>query len=297
MSAKMTNDLVAFIRSLAELRGRNADWAEKAVRDAATLSANAALQAHVIDLVASDVPDLLQKIDGRTIAVAGGERRLATKGLPVETLEPGWLIELLSVITDPNVALILMLVGIYGLFFEFSSPGAVAPGVIGTICLLLGLYALNTLPIDYTGLALMLLGIGFLVVEAFNPTVVLGLGGLAAFLLGAAMLFKVQAPGYQLSWTVIGLAAAMIFGLTVLTGNYLWRARKIPARVGVQAMHGLPAEIVDWSGQAGHVIAQGERWQARGTETFVPGETVEVTAVDGLTLGVRRRPARDGELT
>jgi membrane-bound serine protease (ClpP class) len=282
---------------LAELRGRNADWAEKAVRDAATLSANAALEARVIDLVARDVPELLQKIDGRTVAVAGGERRLATKSLRVETLKPGWLIELLSVITDPNIAVILMLVGIYGLFFEFSSPGAVAPGVIGTICLLLGLYALNTLPIDYTGLALMLLGIGFLVVEAFNPTVVLGLGGLAAFLLGAAMLFKVQAPGYQLSWTVIGLAAALIFGLTVLTGSYLWRARKIPARVGAQAMRGLPAEIVDWSGEAGHVMAQGERWQARGAETFTPGETVEVTAVDGLTLGVRRRPASDGERT
>ena len=172
--------------------------------------------------------------------MAGGERRLATKGLPVETLKPGWLIELLSVITDPNIAVILMLVGIYGLFFEFSSPGAVAPGVIGTICLLLGLYALNTLPIDYAGLALMLLGIGFLVVEAFNPTVVLGLGGLAAFLLGAAMLFKVEAPGYQLSWTVIGIAAAMIFGLTVLTGSYLWRSPQNPG-AGRRTSHARPA--------------------------------------------------------
>ncbi len=210
MTAKVTNDAVAFIRSLAELRGRNADWAEKAVREAASLSANAALEAHVIDLVARDTAELLERIDGRTVEVAGGSKRpLATKGLPVETLEPGWLIRLLSVITDPNVALILMLVGVYGLIFEFSTPGAVAPGVIGTICLLLGLYALNMLPIDYTGLALMLLGIAFLIVEAFNPTVVLGLGGLAAFLLGAAMLFKVEAPGYQLSWTIIGTAAAV----------------------------------------------------------------------------------------
>ena len=297
MSAKMTNDLVAFIRSLAELRGRNADWAEKAVRDAASLSASAALEAHVIDLVARDVPELLQKIDGKTVEVAGSSRPLATKGLQAETLKPGWLIEFLSVITDPNVALILMLIGVYGLFFEFSSPGAVAPGVIGTICLLLALYALNTLPIDYTGLALMLLGIAFLVVEAFNPTVVLGLGGLAAFLLGAAMLLNVEAPGYRLSWTVITIAAAMIFGLTALTGSYLWRARKIPARVGAQAMRGLSAEIVDWSGGAGHVIAQGERWQARGAEAFTPGETVEVTTVDGLTLEVRRRPAREEELS
>jgi membrane-bound serine protease (ClpP class) len=296
MSAKVTNDLVAFIRSLAELRGRNADWAEKAVREAASLSASAALQAHVIDLIARDVPELLEKIDGKTIEMPGSTRRLATKGLPVETLKPGSVIRLLSVITDPNVALILMLIGIYGLFLEFSSPGAVAPGVIGTICLLLGLYALNTLPIDYTGLALMLLGIAFLVVEAFNPTVVLGLGGLGAFLLGAAMLFKVEAPGYRLSWTVVAIAAAMIFGLTVLTGSYLLRVRKIPARVGAQAMRGLPAQILDWSGDAGHVLAQGERWQARSAEAFVPGETVEVTSIEGLTLGVRRKPASDGEL-
>ena len=159
MTAKMTNDAVAFIRSLAELRGRNADWAEKAVREAASLSANAALQAGVIDLVAGDTTELLAKIDGRTVAVAGGvSRPLATRGLTVETLEPGWLIRLLSVITDPNVAVIMLLVGVYGLIFEFTSPGAVAPGVIGTIALLLGLYALNLLPIDYAGLALMLLG-------------------------------------------------------------------------------------------------------------------------------------------
>ena len=171
--------------------------------------------------------------------------------------------------------------------------------MIGTICLLLGLYALNMLPIDYTGLALMLLGLAFLIVEAFNPTVVLGLGGLAAFLLGAAMLFKVEAPGYQLSWTIIGIAAAIIFGLTVFVGRHLWGARKSPARVGAQAMCGQPAEVLDWSGEAGDVVAQGERWQAHGEEAFTPGETVEVTTVEGLTLVVRRGPAqtvRDGEL-
>src|SRR5438876_8665296 len=207
MTAKATNDAVALIRSLAEMHGRNADWGEKAVREAASLSANAALEAHVIDLMARDVADLLQSIDGRKVDVAGSPRSLATKGLPVETLKPGWLIRFLSVITDPNVAVLLMLLGIYGLAFEFMSPGAVAPGVIGTISLLLGLYALNLLPIDYTGLALMLLGVIFLIVEAINPTVVLGTGGLAAFLLGAVMLFKVEAPGYRLSWTIIGVVA------------------------------------------------------------------------------------------
>lgn len=300
MTAKATNDAVAFIRSLAELRGRNADWAEKAVREAASLSASAALDAGVIDLVAGDTAEVLERIDGRTVIVAGGRvRRLATKGLSVEILQPGWLIRLLSVITDPNLAVILMLVGVYGVIFEFASPGAVAPGVIGAICLLLGFYALNLLPIDYAGLALMMLGLIFLAVEAVNPTVVLGLGGLAAFLLGAAMLFKVEAPGYQLSWTVVDIAAGVIFALTIFAGRYLWAIRRGPARVGAQAMLGTPAQIVDWQGEAGHVFAQGERWQARGEEAFTPGETVEVTALKGLSLSVRRRPtkaARDGEL-
>ena len=177
MSAKVTNDAVAFIRSLAEMRGRNADWAEKAVREAASLSANAALEAHVIDLVARDMPELLQLIDGRTVEVAGSKRTPGNEGLAGRNARARLAYRLLSVITDPNIAIILMIIGVYGLIFEFTSPGAVAPGVIGTICLLLGLYALNLLPIDYAGLALMLLGIGFLVVEAFNPTVVLGLGG------------------------------------------------------------------------------------------------------------------------
>ena len=299
MTAKETNDAVAFIRSLAELRGRNADWAEKAVREAASLSANAALQAGVIDLVAADTTELLAKIDGRTVAVAGGASRpLATRGLTVETLQPGWLIRLLSVITDPNVAAILMLVGVYGLIFEFTSPGAVAPGVVGTITLLLGLYALNLLPIDYAGLALMLLGLTLLIIEAFSPTIILGLGGLAAFLLGTAMLFKVEAPGFRLSPTVVGLPAVLVFALVVFVGRAFWRARRRPPRVGAQAMHGLPAEILDWRAGAGHVRANGERWQARGDGTFAPGETVEVASVNGLTLMVRRRPgaaAAEGE--
>jgi membrane-bound serine protease (ClpP class) len=293
MTAKATNDAVALIRSLAELRGRNADWAEKAVREAASLSASGALQMNVIDLVVRNPTELLQLIDGRTVELAGGDmRQLATKGLTIERLDPGWLILFLSVITDPNVAFILLIVGIYGLIFEFSTPGAIAPGVVGTICLLLGLYALNMLPINYAGLALMLLGIAFLVVEIFNPTVVLGLGGVAAFLLGAAMLFKIEGPGYQLSWTVVIIAAAMIFSLTVVVLGSLWRARRNPARVGAQAMRGLPAEVLDWSGSEGHVFTHGERWLAHGTEVLVPGETVEVAGIKDLTLVVRRQSAR-----
>jgi membrane-bound serine protease (ClpP class) len=296
MTAKATNDAVAFIRSLAELRGRNADWAEKAVREAATLSANAALQANAIDLVARDPADLLKQVDGRVVEVAGGRtQRLATKDALIEAIDPGWISRFLAVITDPNMAFILLMVGIYGLIFEFMSPGAVAPGVVGTICLLLGLYALNLLPISYAGLALMLVGIALLAIEAFNPTVVIGLGGIIAFVLGAVMLFRVEAPGYRLSWSVIGIVAALFTGLLLVVLGALRRTRSGAARVGAQAMRGLPAEVLDWNENVGHVFAHGERWQARGVETFKPGEVVEVSNIVDLTLVVRRAPVPAGE--
>ena len=296
MTAKATNDAVAFIRSLAELRSRNADWAEKAVREAATLSANGALQAHAIDLVARDQAELLRQLDGRMVEVAEGKtQRLATRDAVVEAIEPGWISRFLAVITDPNVAFILLMIGIYGLIFEFMSPGAVAPGVVGAICLLIGLYALNLLPINYAGLALMLMGLVLLTVEAFNPTVVIGLGGIIAFVLGALMLFRGEAPGYHLSWWVIGITAAAFAGLALFVLGSLRRVGSAPALVGVQAMQGLPAEILDWNGNEGHVFTHGERWQARGAETFKPGETVEVADVIDLTLLIRRAPARTGE--
>lgn len=289
--AKVTNDAVALIRSLAELRGRNGDWGEKAVRQAASLSASAALQEHVIDFIARDTTDLLQLADGRTVDVAGKKEVLATKGLAVETLDPGWFIRLLAVITDPNVAVLLMLVGFYGIVFEVTSPGAVAPGVIGAICLVLALYALDLLPINYTGLALMLLGVAFLIVEAFNPTVVLGLGGAAAFLLGAAMLLKIEGPGFAISWAIIGPAAALTLGLALLAGSYLWAARRNPPRIGGEAMRGLPVEVLDWQGGEGHVLALGERWRAKADEPIAPGDRAEVTGVIDLVLMVRRRGA------
>ncbi|WP_027550575.1 nodulation protein NfeD [Bradyrhizobium sp. Cp5.3] len=296
MTAKATNDAVAFIRSLAELRNRNAEWAEKAVREAATLSANGALEAHAIDLVARDQADLLRQLDGRVVEVAGGKtQRLATKDVVVEAIDPGWISRFLAVITDPNVAFILLMVGIYGLIFEFMSPGAVAPGVVGAICLLIGLYALNLLPINYAGLALMLIGIVLLTIEAFNPTVVIGLGGIVAFVLGALMLFRVEAPGYQLSWWVIGITAAVFIGFALVVLGSLRRIGRAPERVGAQAMRGLPAKVLDWNGNEGHVFTHGERWQARGAETFKPGETVEVASVVELTLLIRRAPARTGE--
>jgi len=299
-TAKATNDAVGLIRSLAELRGRNADWGEKAVREAASLSANAALAAGAIDLVARDEAELLARIDGRSVELAGGARRaLATRGIAVEGHDPGWLIRLLAVITDPNIAVLLMLIGVYGLVFELMSPGLIMPGVVGATCLLLGLYGLNFLPIDYAGLGLMLLGLVFLAIEIFNPTVVLGLGGLVAFLLGAAMLLRVEAPGFTLSYPLLGVVAALVFGLSILIARALWRIRARPALVGGEAMPGMTAEVIDWRGVDGHVFAHGERWRARSNEALDPGELVEVVAVDGLDLSVRRKSAprseRDGE--
>jgi membrane-bound serine protease (ClpP class) len=296
MTAKATNDAVAFIRSLAELRNRNADWAEKAVREAATLSANAALQAHAIDLVARDQTELLRELDGRVVEVAGGAtQRLATQNAVIEAVDPGWISRFLAVITDPNVAFILLMVGIYGLIFEFMSPGAVAPGVVGTICLLLGLYALNLLPINYAGLGLMLVGIALLAIEAFNPTVVIGLGGVIAFVLGAVMLIRVEAPGYRLSWSIIAVVAAVIAGFDRVGHGAPRPARRGPPRVGAQAMRGLAAEVLDWNENEGHVFTHGERWQARGADSFKPGERVEVANIVDLTLVVRRPSPASGE--
>ncbi|WP_245317302.1 NfeD family protein, partial [Bradyrhizobium manausense] len=297
MTAKVTNDAVAFIRSLAELRGHNADWAEKAVREAATLSANGALQAHAIDIVARDEADLLRQIDGRMVELGGGTtQRLATRDAVVEAVDPGAISRFLAVITDPNVAFILLMVGIYGLIFEFMSPGTVAPGVIGTICLLLGLYALNMLPINYAGLGLMLLGIALLAIEAFNPTVVIGLGGVVAFVLGAIMLVRVESPSYRLSWSVIAVVAAIFAGFVLVVLGAVRRARRGSPRVGAQAMRGLIAEVLDWNENEGHVFTHGERWQARGADTFKPGERVEVANIVDLTLVVRRPSGEGGQV-
>lgn len=288
--AKATNDAVAFIRSLAELRRRNSEWAEKAVREAATLSAQGASEQRVIDVIARDPSDLLEQIDGRTVDLGNASRRLATKGLSVEILEPGALNRLLAVITNPNVALILMLVGIYGLIFEFSHPGMIGPGVVGVICLTLGLYALNLLPIDYAGLALMLLGLAFLIVEAITPSFgVLGFGGIVAFLLGAAILIDVDAPGFRLSWAVIGTTGLLSFALLTLLLGYVVRARRSPLRAGAGTLLGQGAEVLDWSGGEGHVLAEGERWRACATDILQPGDVADILSIDGLVLTVRKR--------
>jgi membrane-bound serine protease (ClpP class) len=286
--AKAVNDAAAFIRSLAELRGRNAEWAEKAVRQAASVSASEALKLGVVDTIANDVTELLTTIDGRVVTIAGGKRNLSTRDLSQELYEPGFVARSLAILTNPNIALILMLLGVYGLIFEFANPGSIGPGVAGAICLVLGLYALNQLPLNYAALALLAVGIACLVAEAFTPTFgVLGAGGLAAFILGAALLIDTDVPQFQISWPVIAATAITSAGaLTILLG-YAWRAQRMPVVSGRDQLIGSTAEVLDWSGERGHVWALGERWQAKGMSGVGPHARVRVAGVEGITLLVR----------
>lgn len=284
LDSKATNDAVAFIRSLAELRGRNLDWAEKAVREAATLSALQAVELRVVDLLAKDQEELLNKLDGRTVDVAGSTRTLGTRDATVEVIEPGFVTRLLAILSNPNVAFILMLIGIYGLIFELATPGSIGPGLIGIICLVLALYALNQLPLDYAGVGLLMLGVTLMVIEALTPSFgVLGLAGLASFVIGATMLIDTDVPAFQLSWGVIIGTAAVTGALLVLLLGYIWRSQRRPA---TQRIPGSIAEVIDWQDGQGHVLLQGERWRARGSGSFVKGEQVRVAAMHGLTLDV-----------
>src|SRR5499427_8203055 len=284
---KAVNDAVAYIRGLAELNDRNADWAAEAVRTAVSLPASEALKLHVIDVIADDVPDLLRKIDGRTVKVAGKPERLATAGLDVVTAAADWRTELLAVITDPNVAFILMLIGVYGLIFEFLNPGAVAPGLIGSISLLVALYALNLLPINYAGAALVLLGIGLMVAEAHIGSFgVIGVGGIVAFVIGAIMMFPPGAPGFALSLSVVAGATAVTAALFLLVLTMLLRSRRRPVVTGKEGLLGAEGEVVAWNGEEGRVRVHGEIWRARAQRPLQPGARLKVINREGLVLVV-----------
>ena len=284
---KSVNDAVAYIRGLAELHGRNADWAEDAVRRSVSIPSSEALKLKVIDVIADDVADLIRKIDGRTVVVNGRPQRLATAGLEVAMLKPDWRTELLAVITNPNVAFMLLLVGVYGLIFEFLSPGAVAPGVIGAISLLVALFALNMLPINYAGAALVLLGIGLMVAEvhigAFGA---IGVGGIAAFLIGAIMMFPSGVPGGQLALPVLATATLVTATFFLLVLSLLLRSRRRPIVTGEAALLGARGEIVGWDGDEGRVRVWGEIWRTRAAKPLQKGTPVRVIGRDGLVLVV-----------
>jgi membrane-bound serine protease (ClpP class) len=287
MERKVINDAVAYIRSLAELRGRNANWAEQAVRGAASLSATAALQQNVIDVVARDIPDLLAQIDGREVKIGGRALKLATRDLAIQRVKPDWRTELLAVITNPTVAYGLMLIGIYGLLLEGYNPGAVLPGVAGSICLLLALFAFQILSVNYAGLALVALGVGMIIAEFFFPTFgSLGLGGLIAFVVGSLILFDTDVPGMNVALPLIA-AIATVGGLVIVAIAYVAaRSVRRPVVTGVQGMIGDNAEVVQGFNGKGRVRYRGELWNARSEAELLTGQITRIVRVEGLTLWV-----------
>jgi membrane-bound serine protease (ClpP class) len=287
MTRKQVNDAAAYLRGLAQLRGRNADWAEKAVREAVSLSASEALKSKVIDLVAADVPELLRRLDGRKLEVQGKERVLETSGVVATAFEPDWRTRFLSVVTDPSIAYMLILVGIYALVFEFSNPGLVFPGVVGAICVLIALYAFHLLPVNYAGLALILLGIAFGVAELYFPAYgSLGIGGAIAFVIGSVILIDTDVPGYGVPFSlVLGIAAASAGFLFLVVGMAV-KARARPVVSGREELIGSAGEMLEDCEGEGWARIHSETWRVRSSAPLKAGQRVRVAAMDGLLLEV-----------
>ncbi|MFU8763121.1 MAG: NfeD family protein [Haliea sp.] len=292
MERKIVNDAVAYIRSLAQLRGRNGDWAERAVREGASLASTDALEAGVIDLLADSTADLLAQLDGRQVTVGEATVTLRTANAPLFHQPLDWRSEFLSVITNPNIAYILLLVGIYGLVIEFYNPGIGLPGIVGAMSLLVALYALQMLPISYAGMGLILLGIALMAAEAFAPSFgVLGVGGVAAFLTGSVMLMDTNLPAFQLALPMVIAVTAFSAGLLVFALGMILRSRKRAVVSGVEHLVGVRATVSRVQGDEAWVWLDGEIWHARSDAPLAVDDTVTVTAIDGLTAVVRKQAA------
>jgi len=287
MNRKAVNDAIAYIRSLAELRGRNVEWAEIAVREGESLSAEAALERGVIDVMADDIPGLLKAINGRTVTTEFGEVTLATESLIVEKRTPDWRTELLSVITNPSIAYLLLLVGIYGLIFEGYNPGAIVPGVVGAICLLLAAYALQLLPVNYAGLGLIALGVVLMIAELFAPSFgALGIGGIIAFVIGSVILIDTDVPGFRISLSLIFsmaiAGAVLVFAILAVA----IKARRAPVVTGREELIGGVGEARSDIAEHGSVWVHSELWNARSATPLKAGDKVRIIDIDGLTLVV-----------
>ena len=289
MERKVLNDAVSYIKGLAELRGRNVEWAEATVRDASNLTASEALEMNVIDIVANDLSTLLADIDGRTVSAGGLDVVIDTSDADLQFIAPDWRYELLGIITDPNVAYILLMVGIYGIILEFYSPGIGIAAVTGIICLLLGAFALQMLPINYAGLALLIVGIGLLAAEAFSPSFgVFGVGGVIAFVIGSIILMDTDVPAYQISFPIIAAFASISVGIALFAVGAALRSRRVRAATGKESMIGGRAQVIDDFTGDGRVRAFGEVWQAQGgDEVFTKGDRVRIVAVEGVWVTVQ----------
>ena len=285
---KVVNDAVAYIRGLAEQRGRNADWAEKAVREGVSVSAQAALDANVIDLVAANTSELLAAIDGRNVETNAGIQQLATENVTVEAREPGWQTELLSIITNPTIAYLLFMIGIYGLILEGLNPGAAVPGVVGAISLVCALFAFQLLPVNYAGLALIALGAGLMIAEMFAPSFgILGLGGITAFVFGSIMLMDTDVPGFEIPMGLIGgiaVASALLLFLII----YLFlRSRRETVQTGHAGLIGERCVALADFETEGRVLLHGESWLAESATPVACDDKLVVTAAEGLKVFVR----------
>lgn len=290
MEKKVVNDAVAYIQSLAQLRGRNADWAEKAVRDGASLSAEDAYEQQVIEIIANSTESLLDQLAGREVALEEGALVVIGEDLALHHHAMDWRSKFLSVITDPNIAYILMLVGIYGLIIEFYNPGFGLPGVLGAVCLLLALYSFQVLPVSYAGLALIILGIGLMVAEAMAPSFgIFGLGGVVAFVVGSIMLMDTQLPGYKIAIPIIVAFAGFSVALLVIALGLILKARRRAVVSGIEHLLGVSAEVERQQDSEVFVRLDGELWQVSCEQSLAVGDTVTVDAFDGITLKVSKQ--------
>ncbi|MFZ1832488.1 MAG: nodulation protein NfeD, partial [Pseudomonadales bacterium] len=288
MTRKMVNDSAAYLRSLAQLRGRNVEWADRAVREGASLSAQEAHERGVIDLVASDLPSLLQQAQGRTVAMQDGTLLLQSDGVIIEAFDADWRTRLLAIITDPTVAYLLLLLGIYGIYFELTTPGFGLPGVAGSIALLLGMFALQMLPVNYAGVALIVLGFAMLVGEALLPSFgALGIGGIIAFVIGSVMLIDTETPGFGIPLGLIVSVALFNVLFVVVVLRLALKARGRPVVSGSEELIGAHGEIIGEDLQTTWARVHGERWQVRSSAPLRPGEQVRVTGREGLILQVQ----------
>ncbi len=286
---KALNDASAYIRSLAQLRHRNVEWGQKAVLSGASISANEALQLNVIDLIAVDLSDLMAKVDGKTVMIANKPVVLSTKNIVIKRYVPDWRSRFLAIITDPNIAYILLLIGIYGLIFEFINPGFILPGVVGAICLFIALYALQLLPVNYAGLILILMGIAFIITEAFIPSFgALGLGGIVAFVVGSIMLIDSNTGGFTLILPVIVSLTLITIGFLVLLIQLALRARRRPIVSGREELIGSKAQVLKKEGDEHRfrVRIHGELWQIESDYPLHPGQQVKVIELNDLILKV-----------
>ena len=289
MERKMVNDAAAYIRGLADMHGRNADWAEDAVREASSLSSAEALDMNVIDIVADDITDLMAQIEGMSVVLNGNEMVIMIEDSVIHEEKPDWRTELLTILTNPNLVMILGMIGIYGIILEFYNPGSLVPGIIGVICLIMAAYALQMLPVNYAGLTLMLIGIVLIIAEAMVPSFgILGFGGIVAFLMGGLMLFDTDSGAFQIGWPVLGATVFVMAIVIIVTIRLALKMRKQSVTTGIEVLIGREGEVLIDFKQKGQVRIGGEIWAARSTVDVKQGDSVRVLAVDGLMLEVEK---------